>query len=207
MYTPETIVEPTVAVAGEPLLTAGGLWAFVSKSVILTRDLGWFCQSSVSSIVWEYIPPNVQGQIVDQYGELTGAVNAFRVKHGIPAPDQLVSDAQTEYFAKVHPHVESGMEKGASFVSAKLTDFHLVREFVESFEAAYPEHEGSISKSLLDLVVLIVFLYYFVLRFACKALCYVFCCGACSKRREVVKGSGMPSIQKKNSAPPAKKTR
>lgn len=192
---------PKASTASEPLMTASGVWNFVSKSVYLSKDLTYFLGSSLVGVAWEYVPPQFQGQVADQYEELSSAASSFRVKNGIPAPAQFVSDVQSEYSKKFHPHVEKGINAVYGF-TGKIANNDLVQGFFERFEEAYPEHAGSISTEITDLAVLMFVLVFFVLRYLLTAFCFVFCCGCCTKRK-----AEAPKLQKPVKTSSGKKMR
>lgn len=164
--------------ASSPLITASGTYDFLSSSVLLTKDLVFFCGSTATELVLQQLPPKVQGQVADKWEEGMDKVNdainkanTIRLQNGIPPVSEIV--------AKVQSRVKSVV----TLVEAS-PPFALTRTFLAAFERAYPQHKGLLSGAgLLDLVVVALFLSYFVFSYMLAAFCYVFCCGCCAKRK------------------------
>lgn len=180
------------ASSSDPLLTASGVVNFVTKSVYLTKDLTYFGGSALFNLAFEYMPPNIQSQVIDHYEDATNAANTFRVKNGIPAPAQLYSDLQAEYSKKVSPHLEKAWGT-ISAATSKVSNSEVLKSLVDKFEKEYPQHAGSISTELFDLLVLLTVVVFFVMRYAMQTFCYVCCCGFCSKRKSK---ADAPKLQK-----------
>lgn len=185
-----------------PLLTVEGALSFVTSSLCLAKDLSIFVGSSVGGTAWEYLPPNIQTQISDQYEELYGLLDTNRLKYGIPSASQIWADSATEYKKKVAPHV-----KNVSALVEKMSQkpAELGKVFVSKFEAVYPQQAGRISSNIFDFLFVIFFLAYFVIGYAYQMMCSVLCCGMCSKRAKKVEltkkkaaASPAPAVKKKN---------
>merc|ERR1712194_39083 len=77
--------------ASSPLITASGTYDFLSSSVLLTKDLVFFCGSTATELVLQQLPPKVQGQVADKWEEGMDKVNdainkanTIRLPNGIP---------------------------------------------------------------------------------------------------------------------------
>lgn len=162
------------------MFTGSQAYAFAKDSLLVTRDVSVFIGSTVSSKIWELCPPNVQKQVLEQYDDVFAKVDTLRLQNGLPTPASLYKDVESEYYKKVDPVVQKGLEV---FEKAAEKPFVLVKKFIAAFEEAYPEQAGKLTTgSVFDFLLVAFFLLYFVFSYFYRCFCYFCCCGCCARR-------------------------